>query len=177
MNGFWDIGIADIIAWVVGIIAIIIAVLIYLRQENVNKKIDKLRKSNIQLSLTRIYDQLNQMRELTNMFRGNVNNNIEFYKKDTDVLRNMLKNNSGVFLYSIKIILEEDEFLRINPVPADLYADIKECGDRLKIFIDGDYGVVARGIPDTVDNWLRYGERLIERLDQTIKKVAEELAS
>lgn len=176
---FWHIGIADYIAWGIGIIAIIIAVFIFRKQERVFNKIDVLRRSNIQLSLTIIYDFLTQTRLLVNQFHGNVQNDIERYKKDTDVLRNMLKNTSPTFLMNAKTILNENEYLRINPTPisADLYSDIKECGERIRVFIDGDNGLVFRGLPETVDSWLRYGGTLLEKMDNTIKEIAKELAS
>lgn len=170
MNNFWHVGFSDYVAWSLGIGAIVIALVIFFRQESVNKKIDAIRKSAIDISLGRIGMSLNVISE-------SFDSNMEITKiavgdeeRKIDVAKLLMKNNMEFYLLAIARMEKESDFLK-GKVEPFIHTQIEEAIQLTKNFATDEIPNVEFGILQALQKWDQSGHDITKSLDETVKTI------
>ena len=166
MNDFLVLRLGDYVAWAIGVIAIVIAVAIYKRQEKVNKKIDNMKKSTIDLSLGRIGMSLNVTAE-------SFDSNIEIVKiafgdeeHKLATAKLLMKNSMKSYLLAIARMEKESDFLK-GKIEATLHTEIEQAIQLTKNFATDEIPNVEFGILQALEKWSKNGNDIIKFMDET----------
>lgn len=168
----WILGIIGIL---VGCIAIVITVLIFIKQSKTNKKLDDLRRAGLYSTLARIYNNISSCKTsiLSEIQIVDLTPKIEEKVATAKIL---IENSSEAYNKFRDEITKDFDFLRMNLMMFELHDDVEKLKHNIKRFNDKTVFDMSFGSPEeTLQVWLSYGRSAILRMDFMMKQIHDEL--
>ena len=168
----WIIGIIGIL---VGCVAIVITVLIFIKQSKTNKKLDDLKKAGLYSTLARIYNNISSCKTsiLSEIQIVDLTPKIE---EKIATAKMLIENSSEGYNKFKEEITKDFDFLRISMTMFELHDDVEKLKHNVKSFSDKTIFDVNFGSPEEIlQVWLSYGRSAIIRIDFIMKQIHDEL--
>lgn len=177
MNLDWNFRGADLIAIGLGIIAISIAIAIFIVQNKSAKKIDELTKDAISISLGRISVSLDVIRESVDSSIGIVNiksANDEEGQRRVEIVNMMMKSEKKFYLQAIENMTKEADFLK-GKIDSLIHTEIESVINLVKKFSANESLSTRFGNFEALRIWNEKGQEIMQKADDLIKNLEERI--
>lgn len=163
---FWQFDVADAIGWLIGIAGIAIALLIFIRQQRTQEKVEKLQKAIIANPLNRIVFRLNHIKDYLN----DVITRSE--KSDTpltiDHIDHLMEYDGWIFNNARSVIEENAHFLR-HYIHPSLFGIFMSTLDKIDDVVHYEE---MRSLGNCAPaNWLAKAKTLTEHIQEVIETI------